>query len=67
MKKMEEMTREEMIQEVMSWEFDYAVDRIDAEKAVDEGIADYEDDPEWYEDYEDAISRHIHEILYPEV
>ena len=54
------------IQELMASEFDYVVDRQMAEQAVDEAIVDYAEDPEWYEDFDECVYDHIHDILYPD-
>lgn len=63
---MDAIRREEIIQELMASEFDYEVDRQMAEQAVDEAIVDYAEDPEWYEDFDECVYDHIHDILYPD-
>lgn len=58
---------EEMVMEVMSWEYDFGhFDREEAVEIVEEAVAAYEDDPEYYDDLDDAIEMIAHSRMYPE-
>lgn len=59
---------EAKVKELMAIEYDYGhFEEHEARQIVEEAIAKYEDDPEYYDDLDDAIDMVADEFMYPEV
>ncbi len=55
------------VKELMEVEYDYGhFEEEEAREIVLEAIAEYEDDPEYYDDLDDAIDMIAHAKMYPE-
>ena len=59
---------EAKVKELMEIEWDYGhLEESEAREIVEEAIAKYEDDPEYYDDLDEAIEMVASDYLYPEV
>lgn len=59
---------EAKVRELMEIEWDYGhLEESEAREIVEEAIAKYEDDPEYYDNLDEAIEMVAHDYLYPEV